>query len=201
MTAEDRTMSMISRSSRSVESSGSAGAKELTKVKQLTPNSKNVNLIAKVVSIGETKEITPKYGSSRRLAEATVGDETGTVIFTLWEDQIRSVGTDDVIYVDNGFVSLVRGHVRLNVGKYGTISKSEQDVPEVNSSLDVSAQEFQQERRYDRYDRGGGGGGGYRSGGGQSGGGGQRQYSFGGDDRDASRDRSKDRRDRGRRRY
>lgn len=163
--------------------------KELTKVKSLTPSSKNVNLIAKVVSIGEEKEITPKFGASRRLAEATVGDETGTVILTLWEDQIRSVQKDDVVYVDNGFVSLVRGHVRLNVGKYGTISKSEQDVPEVNSNLDVSAQEYQQERRYDR-----GGGGGYR-------GGGERQFSFGGDDRDNSRDRGKDRRDRGRRRF
>jgi len=205
MTAESRTPSVTSRPARTVESSESQGTKELTKVKQLTPNSKNVNLIAKVVNIGETKEITPKYGSSRRLAEATVGDETGTVTFTLWEDQIRTVATDDVIYVDNGFVSLVRGHIRLNVGKYGTISKSEQDVPEVNSSLDVSAQEFQQERRYDRFDRGGGGGGGgYRSGGGggyQGGGGGQRQYSFGGDDKDSSRDRSKDRRDRPRRRY
>ena len=200
MTSEDRTMNIVSRSARSAESAERMGTKELSKVKQLTPNSKNVNLIAKVVTIGETKEITPKYGASRRLAEATVGDETGTVILTLWEDQIRSVGQEDVIYVDNGFVSLVRGHIRLNVGKYGTITKSEQDVAEVNPSLDVSAQEFQQERRYDRYDRGGGGGGGgggYRSGGG----GGQRQYCFGGDDRDSSRDRSKDRRDRPRRRY
>lgn len=162
--------------------------KELTKVKHLTPSSKNVNLIAKVVNIGEEKEITPKFGASRRLAEATVGDETGTVILTLWEDQIRSVQRDDVVHVDNGFVSLVRGHIRLNVGKYGTISKSEQDISEVSQSLDVSAQEYQQERRFDR------GGGGYRSGG-------ERQFSFGGDDRDNSRDRSKDRRDRPRRRY
>src|SRR3989337_1176847 len=166
--------------------------KPLTKVKDLTPTSKQVSLLAKVASLGEQREITPRYGSPRKLVEATIGDETGTVILALWEDQVTAVQKDDVIQIDNGFVSLVRGHIRLNVGKYGTISKSEQDVPEVNSSLDVSAQEFQQERRYDRYDRGGGGGGG---------GGGQRQYSFGGDDRDASRDRSKERRDKPRRRY
>ena len=159
-------------------------------MKNLTPSSKNVNLIAKVVNIGEEKEITPKFGASRRLAEATVGDETGTVILTLWEDQIRTVQKEDVIHVDNGFVSLVRGHIRLNVGKYGTIAKSEQDIPQVNQSLDVSAQEFQQERRYDRFDRGG-----------SRGGGGERQFSFGGGERDVSRDRSKDRKDRGRRRF
>src|SRR2546426_557420 len=94
-----------------------------TKVKDLTPTSKQVNLLAKVVALGEQKEITPRYGSPRRLVEATIGDETGTVILTLWEDQINQVAKDDVVQIDNGFVSLVRGHVRLNVGKYGTLAK------------------------------------------------------------------------------
>jgi len=118
-----------------------------TKIKDLTPTSKQVNLLAKVVALGEQKEITPRYGSPRRLVEATIGDETGTVILTLWEDQINQVAKDDVIQIDNGFVSLVRGHVRLNVGKYGTLAKTEQDLPEVNTSVDVSAQEHEQERR------------------------------------------------------
>ena len=159
--------------------------KPMTKVKDLMPTSKQVNLLAKVVSLGEQREITPRYGSPRKLVEATVGDETGTVILTLWEEQVNAVDKDDVIVIDNGFVSLVRGHVRLNVGKYGTLSKSEQDVPEVNTSLDVSAAEHAQERRYNRFDS-------------------PRQqpraYSYGTDDRDVSRDRSKDRPG-GRRRY
>ncbi len=157
-----------------------------TKIKDLTPTSKQVNLLAKVVALGEQKEITPRYGSPRRLVEATIGDETATVILTLWEDQINAVAKDDVIQIDNGFVSLVRGHVRLNVGKYGTLAKSEQPMGEVNTSVDVSAQEHEQERRprFDsprRESRGGG-------------------FAFGTDDRDFSRDRSKDRRG-DRRRY
>src|SRR3989442_5531999 len=118
-----------------------------TKIKDLQPTSKQVNLLAKVVALGEQKEITPRYGTPRRLVEATIGDETGTVILTLWEDQISQVAQDDVVQIDNGFVSLVRGHVRLNVGKYGTLAKSEQDLAEVNTALDVSAQEHPQERR------------------------------------------------------
>lgn len=159
-----------------------------TKIKDLTPTSKQVNLLAKVVALGEQKEITPRYGATRRLVEATIGDETGTVILTLWEDQINAVAKDDIVQIDNGFVSLVRGHVRLNVGKYGTLVKAEQDLPEVNTAVDVSAQEHQQERRFNRFDsprretRSGGGG-----------------FAFGTDDRDFSRDRSKDRR--GGRRY
>jgi replication factor A1 len=158
-----------------------------TKVKDLTPTSKQVNLLAKVVALGEQKEITPRYGSPRRLVEATIGDETGTVILTLWEDQINAVAKDDVVQIDNGFVSLVRGHVRLNVGKYGTLAKSDQEIPDVNTALDVSAQEHEQERRASRFDS-------PRS---ESRGG----FAFGTDDRDFSRDRSKDRRGGDRRRY
>ncbi len=159
--------------------------KAWTKVKDLTPTSKQVNLLAKVVSLGEQKEITPRYGSPRRLVEATIGDETATVILTLWEDQISAVTPEDVVQVDNGFVSLVRGHIRLNVGKYGTLAKVEQTIPEVNTSVDVSAQEHAQERRFNRFDSP------RRE---------SRGFSFGTDDRDVSRDRSKDRRS-DRRRY
>ena len=162
-----------------------------TKVKDLTPTSKQVNLLAKVVALGEQKEITPRYGTPRRLVEATIGDETGTVILTLWEDQINQVAKDDVVQIDNGFVSLVRGHVRLNVGKYGTLAKTEQDLPEVNTTVDVSAQEHAEERRFNRFDSL------RRDSGGTSA---PRSFAFGTDDRDFSRDRSKDR-TRDRRRY
>ncbi len=158
-----------------------------TKIKDLTPTSKQVNLLAKVVALGEQKEITPRYGTPRRLVEATIGDETGTVILTLWEDQISQVAAEDVVQIDNGFVSLVRGHVRLNVGKYGTLAKSEQDLGEVNTSVDVSAQEHAQERRFNRFDS-------------PRGDSQPRGFAFGTDDRDFSRDRSKDR-SRDRRRY
>ena len=162
--------------------------KVMTKVKDLTPQSKQVNVLAKVVGFSEEREITSRFGEARKLVEATVGDETGTVLLTLWNDQIGQVQKDDTVLVDNGFVSLVRGHIRLNVGKYGSITKSDQAIDPVNTSLDVSAVEYEREPRYrsggysgDR-DRGGGGGGG-------------RQYNFGtfGGDRQ--------RKDRGRRRF
>jgi hypothetical protein len=85
--------------------------------------------------------------------------------------------------------------MRLNVGKYGSFQKSEQDIGEVNSSVDVSAQEFERPQRYERRGFGYGGsdfgGGRGRSGGGGGGGGGGGR---GGGDRD-------ERRDRGRRRF
>jgi len=153
--------------------------KPLTKVRDLTPNSKQVNVLAKVINVGEPKEVMGKFGDPRKVCEAVVGDDTATIILSLWNEQIGSITKDEVILVDNGYVSLVRGHMRLNVGRYGNLSKSTEAIAEVNQSLDMSQQEFEMERRSfgggGYRDRGGGGGGGYgggRYGGGGGGGGG-----------------------------
>ncbi len=131
--------------------------KPLTKVKDLTPSSKQVNILAKVVSVGDAKEVMGKYGDPRKVAEAVIGDDTATVTLSLWNDQIGQIAKDDIILIDNGYVSLVRGHIRLNVGRYGNLNKSTEAMASVNTALDMSAQEFQSERRY--FGGGGGGGG------------------------------------------
>jgi replication factor A1 len=141
--------------------------KPLTKVRDLTPSSKQVNVHAKVVNVGEAKQVMGKYGDPRKVAEAIIGDDTAVITLSLWNEQIGSIAKDETILIDNGYVSLVRGHMRLNVGRYGSLAKSTDDVGSVNQQLDMSQQEFETERR--SYgggfrDRGSGGGGGYGGG-------------------------------------
>jgi replication factor A1 len=158
--------------------------KPLTKVRDLTPNSKQVNVLAKVLSVGEPKEVMGKFGDPRKVCEAVVGDDSAVITLSLWNEQIGSIAKDEVILVDNGYVSLVRGHMRLNVGRYGNLSKSTDSVAEINTGLDMSQQEFESERRSfggggyrDRGGYGGGGGGGGRNYGGGSSSGGSRERS------------------------
>ena len=150
--------------------------KTLTKVRDLTPSSKQVNVHAKVMNVGEAKEVMGKYGDPRKVAEAIIGDDTAVITLSLWNEQIGTIAKDDIILVDNGYVSLVRGHMRLNVGRYGNLTKSDQPIGEVNQGLDMSQQEFESERRSfgggGYRDRQGGGYGGGRSYGGGGGGGG-----------------------------
>jgi replication factor A1 len=149
--------------------------KALTKIKDLTPNSKQVNILAKVVNVGEPKEVMGRYGESKKVAEAVVGDDSAVVTLSLWNEQIGKIAKDETILVDNGYVSLVRGHMRLNVGRYGNMNKGETPITQVNTSVDMSAQEFMSERR--NFGGGGGGGGGY----------GRRDDRSGGGDRDRPR--------------
>jgi replication factor A1 len=119
------------------------------KVSGLTPASRAVNVIAKVVSKSEVRNISAgRDGSPHRVCDALVGDETGSVYLTLWDDNIEKVNAEDTIKVGNGYVSLFRGNMRLNVGRYGTIEVAKEALAgEVNTENNLSSKVYEQERR------------------------------------------------------
>lgn len=163
------------------------------KVKDLNPESKNVNAVVKVISAGEERSIASKFGGERRLKEFTVGDESGTVVMTLWEDQVNLANEGDTLSIENGYISLVRGNMRLNIGKYGKFGKAKDPITTVNTENNMSQKEYPTPERRGRAGTGftrysgvsdyyprSGGGGGDRGGGDRGGGGGSRDRGSGG---------------------
>ncbi|MEM2087421.1 MAG: OB-fold nucleic acid binding domain-containing protein [Thermoproteota archaeon] len=119
-------------------------AEQFVKVKDLNTDSKHVNLLAKVLSLSEAREVTSRYGgSTNRVAEAKIGDETGTILLTLWNENINLVKPDDVIAIKNGYVTVFQRTMRLNVGKYGSIEKSDAQVENVDTSNNMSEKEVE----------------------------------------------------------
>ena len=112
---------------------------EFAKVDALKPSLRNVNVTMKVVDIGEPRSVTSRRNHSvHRVAEALVGDETGCVLLNLWEDQISAFTNGDVIEVKNGYTSLFRGSLRMNIGRQGTAEKVDRDIGEVNTENNLS---------------------------------------------------------------
>jgi len=139
-------------------------SEELVKVEALTPNSRGVNTIVKVVSKGEVRSVTGRDYSVRRVADALVGDETASIYMTLWDDKIDAINEEATLRITNGYINLFRGNMRLNVGKYGSYELVEDSpITEVNTENNLSDKRYEQERRFNRY--GGRGGYGGRSGG------------------------------------
>ena len=123
---------------------------EFKKVEELTPQSRAINIVVKVVSKSEIREVvTRRDGSTHRVCDATVGDETGTIILTLWDDTIDNINEEETISIKNGYISLFRGSMHLNIGRYGSFEKMEEEViSEVNSENNVSEKTYEQPRRY-----------------------------------------------------
>ncbi len=142
-------------------------------ISELKPRMKSVNISFKVVEKGEDREVTSRSdGEQHRVCDTVVGDSTGLVTVPLWDASIDEIVDEKTYRLENGYTTLFQGHLRLNIGRYGTLKEAEEAIEEVNSEVDMSAEEHERRPRY------GGGGRGY-SGGGRGGGGG----GYGGRDR------------------
>lgn len=143
---------------------GFSGARQPVdaKVNELNPQSRAVNVLAKVVSKTEVRSIAAgRDGAAHKVSDALVGDETGSIYLTLWDDNIEKVNEGDTIQVKNGYINLFRGNMRLNIGRYGTLETSQQPLQgEVNTENNMSTQVYEQPRR----SYGGRGGRGYGGG-------------------------------------
>lgn len=124
--------------------------KGFVKIEELTPNSRGVNVTVKVVSKSQARDVTSgRDYSVHRVADALVGDETGCVYLTLWDDNVDRVNEGDTVSIKNGYVNLFRGSMRLNIGRYGTFELLEESpVSEVNTENNLSSKQYEQERRY-----------------------------------------------------
>lgn len=125
----------------------------MTKIGELRTYSRRVNLIAKVLQIGETREVSSSSdGRLHQVVEALIGDETGTILLTLWDENVERFTPGDVVEVDNGYAGTFKGSLRLNIGKYGNIEKASREVPNVNEQNNLSDKQletdYRQRRRY-----------------------------------------------------
>ena len=82
-----------------------------------------VNIRVKVVSTAEVQRVTTGRGIEHEIQELKVEDETGSITLVLWDDKIMPLNAGDLLQIENGFVTSFKGEWRINVGKYGEITK------------------------------------------------------------------------------
>ena len=89
-------------------------------IKEISSPIGNVELVGKIVEIGEERQVMTKYGR-RRVADAVLEDDTGRIKMTLWGEQIDSVKEGDKVEISGGFVTEFRDELQLNVPRRGKI--------------------------------------------------------------------------------
>lgn len=123
---------------------------ERMNIGDLKTYSSNVETVVKVVSMTEPREVSSRRDwSKHRLAEALVGDETGSIYLTLWDDVVDEIDEGRVLLIKNAFIKLFRGSMRLNLGRTGSYEFIEEaPFEEVNLDNNLSSKQF--ERSYGR---------------------------------------------------
>lgn len=122
------------------------------KVGDLNSYSRRVNTIVKVVSLTEPREVSSRTDqSTHRVADALVGDDTGSIYLTLWDNAIDEIKEGQIVNIKNAYVNLFRGSMRLNLGRFGSYTAVEEaPFEKVNLDNNLSSKQFEDRMSFSR---------------------------------------------------
>ena len=93
-----------------------------------------VNLTVSVLTVGGVQEIKRPSGQTTRVARMLVGDETGIVSLSLWDDKSNlasSLHEGDTIHVTGASIRDRLGEAMLSLGQSGNLQKVDEKLPSV----------------------------------------------------------------------
>lgn len=98
---------------------------QVTKVQELKPNMRDVDVLARVVHAGEVREFKRSSGEKGRVSTLLIRDETGAVSLNLWDGKAplsERAHPGDSVLAEGAYTRERFGRVNLNIGRRGTLS-------------------------------------------------------------------------------
>jgi replication factor A1 len=95
------------------------------KIDRVTPTMSDIDILGRVVSVGNSREFSRRSGGIGRVGELFLMDETGTIRLSLWDGQVDildKISVGDTILVGGAYTRERFGNVGLNLGKMGTLT-------------------------------------------------------------------------------
>jgi replication factor A1 len=97
-------------------------------IKDLRVGIHHVNLNAMVLEIPEPTYVYTRFGNNAIVANALIGDATGTIKLCLWNDQINCISVGDNIQIRNARTFAFKGEKQLRVGNKGSLRVQQENV-------------------------------------------------------------------------
>ena len=94
-------------------------------VRGLRKDVRGASIRVRVILKSEVRAVKTRDGEVHRVVDAHVGDRTGRILLSLWDDKIEQVEEGDLIDITDGYVTRFRGRYRLNIGRYGSLERVE----------------------------------------------------------------------------
>ncbi|MGC1120648.1 MAG: single-stranded DNA-binding protein [Candidatus Methanofastidiosia archaeon] len=119
----------------------------IMKVADLNPGSRNVNLKVKVLEKGAPREVVSrKDGATHRVSDVLVGDSTGCIILSVWNENIDTVQEGKSYSIQNGYITVFKDSMRLSLGRLGHMEEISDDI-EPNTENNVSDKKVERRPR------------------------------------------------------
>ena len=68
-----------------------------------------------------------KTGEPLKVMDVTLVDDTGSISFIVWNEQIKQIEDANKLRIENGYVKSYRGNLQLSISKWGTIISLNQE--------------------------------------------------------------------------
>ncbi|MCO5381849.1 MAG: OB-fold nucleic acid binding domain-containing protein [Methanosarcina barkeri] len=115
--------------------------RDSAKIGDITAESGPVNFVARVVSVFDTKEFTRNDGTIGRVGNMIVGDETGKIRVTLWDNMADLIKAEKVKVGQtlqiSGYAKQGYSGVEVNIGNNGVLTESEEEIDVAASSQKI----------------------------------------------------------------
>ncbi len=99
------------------------------KISEIKRDMSEVNIITLIIDPGEAREFTRSDGSSGLVRSILLGDETGKIRLTLWNDHAKmALAKGETIEIINGSSRERYGQVEIQTGSYTVVKKSNRKV-------------------------------------------------------------------------
>lgn len=92
---------------------------KISEAKQLRSG---INVEVIVLKKGEIRTVNTKAGTTLRVCDCFVEDDTDQIQLTLWEDDVDKVKIGDIVEIKNGYTNTFKGEISLTKGKYGELN-------------------------------------------------------------------------------
>jgi replication factor A1 len=91
----------------------------MTEISSLKPNS-NATIEATIIEISPPREVTTQRGPGR-VADATLKDDSGSIVFTLWNEDVSKFKVGQKIKITDGWVKDFKGKLQIATGRSGSV--------------------------------------------------------------------------------
>jgi len=111
-------------------------------VEDLSMGLSDVNLVGELLDVDDDyRTFDRDDGTEGRVANVAIGDDTGRIRVTLWDeatDLLEELAAGEVVEVVDGYVREREGDLELHVGSRGTIEAVDEDVQFVPDTTDIT---------------------------------------------------------------
>lgn len=120
-------------------SGGDESSFELTCISELTPNSRLVSVLLRIISMSQTRQVRSNKTSRRHLVQDIVaGDSSAKISMTLWNEDTDSLQEGQTYLLTKGYVREYDECMYLLRSRFGEFKESNMHIENVNESVDMS---------------------------------------------------------------